>query len=95
MQWINKVVLETSDLRRRAETVEFFIHTATVRSLHMTREMYVDLADQKGVFIPGQLFLSSSHCWHSSWVSSQLLNFDMEVHIRPSSRDSARDGENI
>ena len=31
--WVTRTVLETSDLRRRAEIVEFFIHTATVRCL--------------------------------------------------------------
>ena len=30
--WVLKSVLETNDLRRRAEIVEFFIHTAKVRT---------------------------------------------------------------
>jgi RasGEF domain len=34
--WVKRAVLETTDLRRRAEIVEFFIHTATVRWLAVT-----------------------------------------------------------
>lgn len=61
-QWITWTVLDTSDLRRRAEIIEFFIHTASVCRPPGTVRDCSHMFMFPGMFVFGQLFVYGRDC---------------------------------